>query len=340
MQPIREFDLTAAGLAPGRLPADLVEAASPVVLRGLVAHWPAAQAGQLSDRDAAEHLQQCWQGAPVAVMVGPPEIQGRIFYNADMTGFNVGRQDAPLPAVLERLLALRDEPQPPCYYVGSTTVDECLPRFRASNDLDFAPLGGPEVLASVWLGNRTRIAPHYDLPDNIACVTAGRRRFTLFPPEQLPNLYIGPLDFTIAGQPVSLVDLAQPDLVRFPRFAEALQHAQVAELGPGDALYIPSMWWHQVEALAPFNVLINYWWRQSPPHMDSPVAALMLALLTMRDLPPAQRAAWRGIFDHYVFQADAATAAHIPPHARHVLAPISPEGAHHLRSHLRQRLDR
>ncbi|RZI57294.1 MAG: cupin-like domain-containing protein [Rubrivivax sp.] len=343
MKPILEIH----DLVPGRLPPDLLEAAQPVVLRGLVSHWPMVREALRSDRAAVDYLHGCWRGAPVAIMTGPPEIAGRIFYNDDFTGMNFGRADAPLPALMEELLKLADVEHPPCYYVGSTSVDTCLPGFQADNDLDLSPLGGSdalgnhvalEALASVWLGNRSRIAPHYDLPDNIACVAAGRRRFTLFPPEQLPNLYVGPIDFTPAGQPVSLVDLKHPDFERFPRFAQALEQAQVAELGPGDALYIPSMWWHQVEALDAFNVLINYWWRQSPAHMDPPLFALMQALLSMRDLPAPQRAAWRGIFDHYVFNADADTAAHIPAHARHALAPLTAEGAGHLRGHLIQRL--
>lgn len=339
MKPIRELH----DLVPGRLPSHLIEAAQPVVLRGLVSHWPMVREARRSDRAAVDYLHGCWRGAPVAIMTGPPEIDGRIFYNDDLTGMNFGRADAPLPALMEELLQLAEVERPPCYYVGSTTVDDCLPGFRAHNDLDLSSLatGGtaaPEALASVWLGNRSRIAPHYDLPDNIACVAAGHRRFTLFPPEQLPNLYVGPIDFTPAGQPVSLVDLKQPDFERFPRFAKALEHAQVAELEPGDALYIPSMWWHQVEALDAFNVLINYWWRQSPAHMDPPVFALMLALLSLRDLPAPQRRAWQGIFDHYVFNADGQTSAHIPAHARHALAPITAEGAGHLRAHLIQRL--
>src|SRR3546814_12307007 len=70
---------------------------------------------------------------------------------------------------------------------------------------------------------------------------------------------------------ISLVDFAAPDLARFPRFAEALRHAQVAELGPGDAVFIPSMWWHHMEALDAFNVLVNYWWRPSPAWMAPPL---------------------------------------------------------------------
>jgi hypothetical protein len=171
-------------------------------------------------------------------------------------------------------------------------------------------------------------------------VAAGRRKFTLFPPEQLANLYVGPLDFTPAGQPISMVDLHQPDLARFPRFADALEQAQAAELEAGDAIFIPSMWWHHVEALEPFNILVNYWWRQSPPFMDTPTSALMLALLAVRDLPLAQRKAWQEIFRHYVFDSDGSEAAHIPPAARRVLAPLDDATARGLRGEIINRINR
>ena len=51
-------------------------------------------------------------------------------------------------------------------------------------------------------------------------------------------------------------------------------------------------------------MLVNYWWRQSPAYMDTPIGALMLALMTVRDLPPEQRDAWQNLFRHYVFEAD------------------------------------
>lgn len=221
--------------------------------------------------------------------------------------------------------------------MGSTTLDTYLPGLRADNPIT---LPQAEPLASIWIGNRTRIAAHQDLPDNLACVVAGRRRFTLFPPEQLANLYIGPLDLTPAGQPVSLVDITAPDLERFPRYAQALEHALVADLEPGDAVFMPSMWWHHIQALDGFNVLVNFWWRQSPAYMDSPMNALMLALLTIRDLPAEQRATWQEVFRHYVFDADADTAAHLPEAARGVLAPMDDARARALRARLLQRLNR
>ncbi|MFC4727533.1 cupin-like domain-containing protein [Coralloluteibacterium thermophilus] len=316
--------------------AALLDATSPLVVRGLTRTWPAVRAAMRSHLAAATYLRRLANDAvPAVATVAPHECGGRIFYDASMQGFNFRREEVPASVALNTLAKYLDVEAPPMIYLGATTLDTYFPGFGLENRLD---LGPRDPLASIWIGNRTRVPAHHDVPDNLACVVAGRRRFTLFPPEQIGNLYIGPLDFTPAGQPVSLVDAAAPDLERFPRFAEAWRHALVAELGPGDAIVIPSMWWHAIDAPDGFNVLVNYWWRRSPAWMETPMSALMAALLTLRDLPAHERAAWRTLFDHYVFEADAATAAHIPEAARGVLAPLDASGAAHLRQRLMERL--
>lgn len=332
---IRELDVR------GTLPDELLRATEPYVVRGLAAHWPMVDAARTSIDAADAYLRRFYgqgnAGATVGAMLGTPEIGGRFFYNEDLTGFNYYSVRGRLDAVLDEMKGYRNHPKPAAIYVGSTTIDTALPGFRAFNDID---LGARNPLASIWIGNQTRIAAHYDLPDNLAVVAAGRRRFTLFPPDQLANLYIGPLDFNPAGQPISLVDFAAPDYERFPRFREALAHARVAELEPGDAIFIPSMWWHHVEALAAFNVLVNYWWRQSPDWMDTPTNALMLALLTMRELPDAQRQAWQEIFRHYIFEPGEASEGHLPPHARHAQSPLDENRARALRATILKRINR
>lgn len=332
-KPIREID----GLGPDGLTDALLTSTQPLVLRGVAANWPMVQVARASQRAAAAYLRRFYRDAPVVAMLGAPEIAGRFFYNDDISGFNFSSVRARLDTVLEELDDHRDDAQPPAIYVGSTMVDTCLPGFRAENDID---LGARNALASIWIGNRSRIAAHYDLPDNLACVAAGRRRFTLFPPNQLRNLYIGPLDFTPAGQAISLVDLHNPDLTAFPRFADAMEQAQSAELGPGDAVFIPSMWWHHVEALESFNILVNYWWRQSPAYMDTPSNALLHAMMTVRDLPREQRAAWQELFRHYVFESDGSEAEHIAPNARSVLAPLDADGNRKLRVQLLNKMNR
>lgn len=329
---MREID--GAGLV---LDDALLQSTEPVIIRGLVSHWPLVRAGLESSQAADAHLRRFYQDATVVAMLGAPDIDGRFFYNQDLSGFNFRPVHVKLDTVLGELAARRNDARPPAIYVGSTTVDTCLPGLRAENDIG---LGERDALMSVWIGNKTRIAAHYDLPDNLACVAVGHRRFTLFPPDQLSNLYVGPLDYTPAGQAISLVDFAQPDFGRFPKFATALEHAQVAELGPGDAIFIPSMWWHHVEALDPFNVLVNYWWRQSPEYMDTPTNALMHAIMSVRDLPPAQRKAWQELFRHYVFEAGEDTAAHIEPGARRILSRLDADATRALRAQLLKRMNR
>ena len=326
-----------AGVSPRALPDELLVSTQPMVLRGMVASWPVAHAGLESGQAASDYLRRFYKDATVGALLGAPDIGGRFFYNDDLSGFNFKPVRVKLDTVLDEIARHANDANPPSLYVGSTTVDTCLPGFRAENDLD---MGNRQPLVSVWIGNQTRIAAHHDLPDNIACVVAGHRRFTLFPPSELENLYVGPLDFTPAGQAISLVDFARPDFEKFPKFEEALKRAQVAELGPGDAIFIPSMWWHHIESLDSFNVLVNYWWRQSPAYMDSPMSALMLALMTVRDLPPEQRAAWASLFRHYVFDADEHTSDHIPRDARRVLGPLDEAATRELRARILQKLNR
>ncbi len=325
------------GTNPAALPASVLESSEPLVLRGLAAHWPMVREARKSTAAATAYLRRFYRDASVAVMSAPPELEGRFFYNDDLSGFNFKVLKEKLDVILGELERLALSANAPAVYVGSTTLDTALPGLRAENDFNF---GVRNPLASIWIGNRARIAAHQDLPDNLACVVAGHRRFTLFPPEEVGNLYVGPLEFTPAGQPISLVDFKNPDFTRFPKFAQALQCAQVVELGPGDALFIPSMWWHHIESLDEFNVLVNYWWRQSPAYMDSPIGALMFTLMTVRDLPPAQRAVWAELFRHYVFEANETTAAHIPEQARRLLGALDANLMRELRASLLARLNR
>jgi hypothetical protein len=326
------------GLSPGAIPARVFESAVPLLLKGLVAGWPAVAACRESLGSAAQYLSGFWTDQPVTAYVTDAAFGGRFFYNDDFTGFNFRSGTAHLGQVMQKLSEEeRGAGTGLTIYVGSTNVDRWLPGFRAQNDI---ALPFPDALASFWLGNRTRVSAHFDFPDNIACVVAGRRRFTLFPPEQVANLYIGPVDRTPSGQAISVVDFSKPDLERYPRFADAMAAARVAELEPGDALFVPSMWWHHVESFDSFNLMVNYWWCATPPSMGAPTTALMHAMLSLRDLPPRQREAWRTLFNHYVFDADESVYEHIPEPGRGCLAPLDDAAARKLRAELLNRLNR
>ena len=202
------------------------------------------------------------------------------------------------------------------------------------------PLLPDDVAPRFWLGTPAIVATHNDTMENIACIAAGRRRFTIFPPEQVANLYMGPFHLTPAGTAVSMVHVTDPDLDRFPRFADALDAAQSAELEPGDVIYIPYGWYHHVEALSPLNLLVNYWWNPARRDVGSPWDALMHGMIALRQLPPDQRRAWRAMFDHYVFMSGGDPAAHLPKMFRGILGADSPADLNDMRRSIIAALDR
>lgn len=307
---------------------EIVAAGVPVVMKDLVADWPAVRAGRESPRALADYIRKFDRGRVVNVIEGPPSIRGHLFYRDDMSGLNFIRTQGAIGATLERLLAIAQQPDPPLIFLESMKTDDFLPEFAAAHRI---PLLDETVRPRIWIGNGTKVQTHYDLLSNIACVIGGRRRFTLFPPDQLQNLYIGPVDFTPSGTPISLVPLNSPDLTRYPRFAEALRHAQQAELAPGDALYIPYGWWHHVESLTPFNVLVNYWWNSATSY-GSPYGVLLHAALCLRDLPAEQRAVWRAMFDELVFKDPEQALAHLAPDQRGLLGPPTPQRVQEVRA--------
>ncbi len=317
--------------------SDILPRNEPAVLKGLLRNWPAVQAGLTSNRALCDYLKKFDGGRPVETLVGAPSIAGRFFYTGDLSSVNFQRRSERISSTLETLLAHADDADPPAIFIQSASIPENLPKFSSENVMDLAD---PSATPRIWVGNSITVTTHYDISDNIACVVGGRRRFTLFPPDQIRNLYVGPIHFTLAGQPVSMVSLEQPDLIRYPRFAQALATAQTAELEAGDALFIPYLWWHHVKSLETFNVLVNYWWDAAQPKFGSPYDCLLHGFLTLRQLPANQRAAWRAVFDHYVFQTDIDPVAHLPPERRGALAQMTPELAAHIKSALIKRLNR
>lgn len=290
----------------------------PAILRGLVEHWPAVRLAKQGTQAICQYLVDVDNGTGVDAILLHPKEKGRLFYNEDMSGFNFARRSMPISSVLEQLLRYAHFPQHPAVAVQSAKIADCMPAFLEQHSLPLLPAS---VAPRIWIGNQVITPAHFDESLNIACVVAGRRRFTLFPPEQVANLYIGPLDFAPTPTPISMASLTEPDFARFPRLRTALENAVVAELEAGDALYIPTLWWHHVESLELFNVLVNYWWQDETVNdaLATPFACMLHCLQNMRDLPPATKQGWQALFAHYVFNTENDPAEHIPLEKRGVL---------------------
>ena len=331
IRPIREWE----NVTRERFEKEIAPLREPAVFRGLFRDWPIVAKGRFSSAEVVEYLKRFYTSKPIGTAKAPPAENGRLFYNGAMNGYNFQRTMQDMRLVLSELLELENATDPQTIAMQAVTASDHLPGFEDENVMTLVP----EVPARLWIGNAAVIAPHYDHLENLACVAVGRRRFTLFPPEQLENLYIGPIDNTPAGAPISMVDLSAPDFELYPRFADALANAQTAELEAGDVIYIPYMWWHGVQALERFNVLVNYWWDEhARPELLAPRIAMMVARLAFSDMSPEQLGRWRAMFDHYIFDDRGDAMEHLPEHARGVFGKLDSKQVRQLRQVLSRML--
>jgi hypothetical protein len=297
---------------------DAIAACRPLVLRGLVRHWPLVEAGR-TPAGMGAYLATFDAGGEMEVFFGEPAIDGRYYYDEALTGFNFERRPMRLRDALDQMIGGLGRSGGKSIYAGSLPVADYLPGLAAENPMPLLPSAAQP---RIWLGHASNVSCHYDTADNLACVVAGRRRFTLYAPELIDRLYVGPIDNTLAGQPVSLAASSAPGDARYPRFAEIRDQAMKVELEPGDALYLPKLWWHQVEAVSPFNGLVNYWWDAFAAGPDAPYTSMLLAMITMAERPDAERRAWQALFNHYVFRLLGHPLAHLPPARHGVLGPL------------------
>lgn len=331
------------GINPHNIPREIINSAEPVVFKQLVGDWPAVQAGRISDRESVDYLKKFYNGNLTIVSKIPAENKGRMFYNENCTRLNYESFKGRIDEALDAILGGVDQSGGPAYYIASNIIATHLPGFSDQNNIVIPRnkhIDAMEERVSIWIGGETTATCHFDALDNIACCVAGKRRFTLFPPDQISNLYPGPLEPTPGGQVISLVDFKNPDFQKFPRFQDALLAAQVADLEPGDALYLPTMWWHNVESLAQYNILVNYWWDDAPSFLTSGMNALYMAMLGVRDKSAHERAGWKHVFNHYIFDGPEKSNSFIPPEARGFLNILDRLGVRKLRALLINKLNR
>ena len=87
--------------------------------------------------------------------------------------------------------------------------------------------------------------------DNLLLQITGRKRVVLFSPKDALNLYLD-------GDKSIILDIDNVDASRFPLFSKAVRYQ--CFLDPGDILFIPALWFHNVVSLD-FSVAVNLFWR-------------------------------------------------------------------------------
>ncbi|MEV0277828.1 cupin-like domain-containing protein [Streptomyces sp. NPDC050610] len=209
----------------------------PLLCTGLLDSWPARTAWtpkSLAKRHGAQRVTALMDLPSTGVLF--PQDQRR--YECEL-GF---------AEFVERMVSA--EPSAPCY-VAYQRAHEIFD----TADCDFASLLPPDGRPTdtrVWIGSAgTRSMLHSDLKDNFFCQLWGEKSVTLVDWRDSRAAY--PFPGNLVN---SQVDLAAPDMCRFPRLAGAvLYHVR---MGPGDLLYIPRGWWHDIRAETP-SVSVNHW---------------------------------------------------------------------------------
>lgn len=208
-----------------------------VLCRGLVSHWPALTKWK-PQQLAADH------GDSVVRALMQLPASG-VLFPADQQHYE---RTLPFAEFLKAMLSAA--PDAPCY-LAYKRAHEIFP----STDYDFASLLGDLDTDSdtrAWIGSAgTRSMLHSDLKDNLFVQVWGTKHVVLLPWRDSRSAYPFP-DNVVNSQ----IDLADVDLERYPRMARAALYAGTVH--PGDLLFIPRGWWHDLRASTP-SVSLNHW---------------------------------------------------------------------------------
>jgi len=225
--------------------SDFVNAGTPVVVSGIGADW---RTRHWSDpKLLAEHV----GGEPVplshmsrAQLLVAPVGAARLAVLPALTPTLT-----PFCECIERIFNAGAD----YYYVREVDLLRYAPHLEGDFSFPFSELAGVCDPVLCWIGSRGCVSRlHFDLAHNFACVVTGRKRFRLFSPQQSHRLYPEP---AAKFSPLSTIgDTALDD---YPMFRQAC--FSEVEVGPGEMLFLPSFWWHQVitdEA----GVMLTWFW--------------------------------------------------------------------------------
>jgi len=206
----------------------------PFLIDGIVGRWPLVAQSPDILRERYRHL----------------HVRARV---GDYIGTAFAPDRAMLDTTMREYLDLADaaEGLPP--YLGNLEL-------RELNSLChwptyFEKMGPPRF----WIGPAGTVTPlHSDFDDNIFAQVWGTKRIFLSPPHHDEFLYAREANPVLFGSPF---DPENPDFERYPLAQEATMIEVIVQ--PGDMLYVPAGWYHQVRALT-FSLSSNRWARGLP----------------------------------------------------------------------------
>jgi hypothetical protein len=215
----------------------------PVIITGEMAHWPALAR---------------WTPEYLKARVGPQEIEYQGGRDADAhfeRNMAAHRTRGPFDAFIDRIT--RPGAANDAYLTAANAAanGRALAALHADlgrlDNLLARPREG-EPQGMMWIGAANSFTPlHHDLTNNLIGQVVGRKRVKLVPASEVGRLY------NDQGVYSAIKDLEDPSLdpVRFGRLEGARIYDIILE--PGDLLFVPLAWWHQVRALE-FSVTVTY----------------------------------------------------------------------------------
>jgi hypothetical protein len=245
------------GLAREDFERDYFFASRPVILAGALRGWPAF------GRWSPDFLEEQFADQRVALAV------------SDRGGFDYSAPRTEEMSFAEAARLIREDgpDNDRHYYLLKQNIPANFPSLIA--DLQVPELIGDRrriTSVNLWFGGAGNLTPlHYDRANNLLAQFHGRKHLTLFDPQQFDLLY--PAIDTDRPH-ISRANLLAPDDEAFPLLRQAAPMEGVLE--PGDVLYMPPYWWHQVHSLD-LSISVNFWWLPHLAQCVCPAAVLPVA---------------------------------------------------------------
>lgn len=218
----------------------------PVVIKGLLDDWPAMHK---------------WNTDYLREKIGDVVVPVRVKPKSAPPGFFAGKPDEKLPMKqmsVSEYIDLFEKGETTDVYLAGTSIPDYFPELE--KDIPLLPYIDLDrkLRKQFWLGIKGTVAPlHLDIWDNFLCQLTGGRRLVLFDPRDVNRLY--PYGAFSSAPHISKINLDTATSAEFPLLDELVGYEAIVE--PGDVLYMPPGWWHQVWTTAD-SIAVNFWWFQ------------------------------------------------------------------------------
>ena len=167
-------------------------------------------------------------------------------------------------------------------YLEYSSIPQYMPKLEEDiEELSFVKGLLTRRQLNLWLSDGNTLGKlHFDPFDNLLCQISGTKHVTLYEPHDNRRLYEAHIPEALLGfdqqtqqfrkkklldstsMVMSPVDILNPDKRRFPLFMDVFpMHCTIH---PGDVLYMPAFWWHEVQSTPDpkeaRNMAVNYWY--------------------------------------------------------------------------------